>query len=83
MDHRSIINKINAHKKQPNLRFRLKRNVEKFTDLLFYTLFDIETPVADNLSKLQTQFDELVDMACWESEKPCKKIWEIMWRNCL
>ena len=29
MDHRSIIEKINTHKKQPNLRFRLKRNTEK------------------------------------------------------
>jgi serine O-acetyltransferase len=52
MDHRSIIDKINAHKKQPNLRFRLKRNVEKFTDLLFYTLFDIETPVLAGLFTL-------------------------------
>lgn len=75
MDQQSIIDKINAHKKQPNLRYRLKRNTETFTDLLFYTLFDIETPVADNLEKLQQQFDELVDLACWESEKPCKKIW--------
>lgn len=72
----SIIEKIKAHKKQPNLRYRLKEESETFTDRLFYTLFDIDTPVADNLEKLSIQFDVLVDLACWESERPCKKIWE-------
>ncbi|MFS4468329.1 serine O-acetyltransferase EpsC [Maribacter sp. 2210JD10-5] len=76
MSHQSVIDKINLHKKQPNLRFRLKKEVEQFTDLLYYTLFDIETPVADNLSELQQRFDSLVNLACWESEKPCKKVWE-------
>jgi serine O-acetyltransferase len=75
MHHESIIEKIKIHKKQPNLRFRLKEEVEKFTDRLFYTLFDIETPVAENLVQLEKQFDLLVDLACWESERPCKKIW--------
>lgn len=77
MNHQSIVEKINRHKKQPNLRFRLKRDVETFTDLLFYTLFDIETPVSENLGKLEQQFDNLVGLACWESNKPCKKVWEL------
>jgi len=76
MDHQSIISSINKHKKQPNLRFRLKRDTETFTDLLFYTLFDIDTPVSENLEKLETQFDSLVALACWDSEKNCKKVWE-------
>lgn len=76
MDHHSIVDKIIKHKKQPNLRFRLKENAETFTDLLFYTLFDMETPVSENLIELQLQFDNLVDLACWDSEKPCKKIWD-------
>ncbi|PIB37778.1 MULTISPECIES: serine O-acetyltransferase EpsC [Maribacter] len=75
MSHPSIVEKINLHKKQPNLRFRLKKDTETFTDLLFYTLFDIETPVSENLDKLEAQFDNLVDLACWECQKPCKKIW--------
>ncbi|ASV32183.1 serine O-acetyltransferase EpsC [Maribacter cobaltidurans] len=75
MSHLSIVEKINLHKKQPNLRFRLKKDTETFTDLLFYTLFDIETPVADNLKKLESQFDNLVNLACWECQKPCKKVW--------
>ena len=75
MDKSAIINKIKENKKQPNLRYRLKRKVEAFTDLLFLTLFDIETPVDENLEALERQFDELIDLACWNVEKPCSKIW--------
>jgi len=76
MDKATIIKKINLHKKQPNLRYRLKEEVEKFTNLLFYTLFDIETPVEENLDTLETKFDELTQLACWDLDKPCKKVWE-------
>jgi len=76
MDKILIIQKINEHKKQPNLRYQLKERTEVFTNLLFYTLFDIETPVAANLDKLEKEFDLLVDLACWDTDKPCKKLWE-------
>ncbi len=76
MDRSTIIDKINYNKKQPNLRYRLKRHTEIFTDLLFLTLFDIETAVEENLDTLETYFDELVDLACWDVERPCSKIWE-------
>ncbi len=76
MDHRSIIEKINLHKKQPNLRFVLKEKVEGFTNRLFYTLFDSDTPVAENLEYLEKEFDVLVNLACWEVDKPCKKLWD-------
>ena len=71
MDKQSIIKKIKKHKKHPNLRFQLKEKTEEFTDMLFYTLFDIDTPVEDNLNKLEIKFRALVDMACWEINKPC------------
>jgi serine O-acetyltransferase len=76
MDRSTIIKKIKANKKQPNLRYRLKQQTEAFTDLLFLTLFDIETPVTENLNKLDLQFDSLVDMACWDVDKSCSNIWE-------
>lgn len=76
MDKSSIINKIKDNKKQPNLRYRLKQKVEDFTDLLFLTLFDIETPVAENLDLLEEQFDVLIELACWDVDKPCGKIWQ-------
>ncbi|MEO9891152.1 serine O-acetyltransferase EpsC [Aurantibacter sp.] len=76
MNRQSVIDSINKHKKQPNLRFALKERVESFTNLLFYTLFDIDTPVDENLDKLEQEFDVLVQLACWEVDKPCKKLWE-------
>ena len=75
MDKISIIQKINENKKQPNLRYRLKQKTEAFTNRLFLTLFDIETPVAENLDTLEHQFDELITLACWDIEKPCSKVW--------
>lgn len=76
MDKISIVEKIKEHKKQPNLRYQLKERTEVFTNLLFYTLFDIDTPVELNLDKLEAEFDVLVNLACWDTKKPCKKLWE-------
>ncbi len=76
MDKELIIEKIKQHKKQPNLRYQLKERTEVFTNLLFYSLFDIDTPVESNLEKLEAEFDNLVDLACWDTEKPCRKLWE-------
>ncbi len=76
MDTRTIIDKIKQNKKQPNLRFRLKKETEAFTDLLFLSLFDIETPIEKNLPRLQEKFDLLADLACWDPERACSSIWE-------
>ena len=76
MDHQLIIKKIQEHKKQPNLRYALKEKVEIFTNRLFYTLFDIDTPVDENLIKLENDFEELTSLACWETEKLCGKVWQ-------
>ena len=76
MTRKMIVQKIQEHKKQPHLRFALKQKVEAFTDLLFYTLFDIDTPVEENLEALEVEFDVLVELACWNVERPCKKVWE-------
>ena len=76
MNRSDIVRKIIAHKKQPNLKYALKKKVEQFTDGLFYTLFDMDTPVDSNLDLLEKEFDELVDLACWEVDKSCKKVWD-------
>ncbi|MEE9363805.1 MAG: serine O-acetyltransferase EpsC [Cellulophaga sp.] len=70
-----IIAKIIEHKKQPNLRYQLKEKTESFTNRLFYTLFDIDTPVEENLNLLEKEFDTLINLACWDANKPCKKVW--------
>jgi len=69
-----IIAKIEKQKKNPNLRLKLKERTEYFTNLLFYTLFDSDTEVEKNINILEQTFEELVDLACWETEKPCSKI---------
>ena len=76
MKTKDIIQKIKDHKKQPNLRFRLKKETEAFTDLLFLSLFDIETPIEENLPELASRFDTLVNLACWDTAKPCTSIWD-------
>lgn len=75
MDKKIIVNQIVQHKKQPNLRYQLKERTEVFTNLLFYTLFDIDTEVEKNLDRLEVEFDILVNLACWDTDKPCKKLW--------
>lgn len=73
---KTIAQQIIQHKKHPNLKFRLKERAEEFTDLLFYTLFDAETPVEENMVKLQNIFEELVDLACWNVSKTCSSVWD-------
>jgi len=76
MDKEKIISELNRHKKLPYLDFRLKQETEDFTDTLFYTLFDANTPVAVNLEMLEKKFNTLLDMACWELERPPSEFWD-------
>ncbi|WP_378187959.1 serine O-acetyltransferase EpsC [Aquimarina sp. W85] len=72
----AVIAKIKEQKKNPNLKLKLKEKTEYFTNLLFYTLFDSDTEVSKNIDQLEKTFEILVDLACWEIEKPCSKIWQ-------
>lgn len=76
MNKAKIIEELNRHKKQPYLDYRLKEETESFTNKLFYTLFDVNTPVAENLDILAEKFSQLVDLACWDLERPCTKVWD-------
>ena len=76
MDYSSIIAEIKAHKKTPNLKIKIKKEVEHFTELLFNTLFDTDTLAEDNIDFLAKSFEELVQLSCWKKEKPCMEIWK-------
>lgn len=76
MNHREIIKEIEAQKRLPNLRFTIKEKAEAFTQNLFYTLFDRDTPVDENLERLKIDFKELANLVCWEPESSCSEIWE-------
>ena len=71
-----IIKQIEIQKKNPNLKLVLKEKTAYFTNLLFYTLFDSDTEVEKNIDVLEETFEELTNLACWESDKPCSKVWE-------
>lgn len=75
MEKQKIIEAIEQQKKHPNLKFSLKKQAEEFTEQLFLTLFDAEKPVSQNLNALEKSFEILVDLACWETQKPCTKVW--------
>ena len=76
MNKNDIIAQIQNQKQHPHLKFRLKTATENFTNKLFHTLFDAEIPVEKNLEELEKDFEELVDLACWEHDKPCSKLWQ-------
>lgn len=76
MDHKTVIERITSQKQLPNLRFKIKEKAESFTKHLFYTLFDRDTPVEENLEKLAFDFKELGDLVCWEPGRPCLEIWD-------
>ncbi len=76
MNKEKIIEELNRHKKQPYLDYRLKEETENFANKLFYTLFDVNTPVAENLNILEAKFSTLVNLACWDLERPCTKVWD-------
>lgn len=71
----NVIQEIISQKKLPHLKLRIKERSEAFTKSLFYTLFDENTPVRENMEKLAFDFEELSDLVCWEPEKSCKEIW--------
>ena len=81
MDKENVIRDIEKCKGEPALRFRLKRLTESFTDHLFMTLFDSETPVRDQLETLEDQFEELLLLCGWKSQPPCRKLWQSYMRE--
>lgn len=76
MSEEQVIRQIEACKSEPVLRYRLKRLTESFTDRLFLTLFDSETPVRGQLDDLEDQFEELLLLCGWKSDPPCRKLWK-------
>lgn len=76
MKQEEIIKQIEACKSEPVLRYRLKRLTESFTDRLFLALFDIETPVREELVRLEDQFEELLLLCGYTSDPPCRRLWK-------
>ncbi|MCP9200364.1 serine O-acetyltransferase [Gramella sp. GC03-9] len=75
MELQKIIDQIESQKNLPNLNLSIKEKTEKFTQKLFHTLFDKQTPVRDNLMELGMDFEVLAKLVCWEPGSPCQDIW--------
>lgn len=71
-----IITQIKLHKKNAHLNYRLKADTQRFTKELFLTLFDYPSNLNDDLDRLERLFSDLVDLACWDIDKKCSKLWE-------
>jgi serine O-acetyltransferase len=76
-----IIQKIQSHKKRPNLDFSLKSKTEAFTDKLFHTLFDANVSVNDNIMQLGKDFEAISSIVCKNPTIPCCEIWESFLRT--
>ncbi|WP_372795340.1 serine O-acetyltransferase [Lutibacter sp.] len=70
-----IIQKIIANKNRPHLNFSLKHKTEKFTNNLFFTLFDAQACVASNIKQLEDDFKEIYRLACLIKDGTCETIW--------
>ncbi len=78
---KKLIQDIKELKANPNLKYSIRDKTINFTHTLFYTLFDHETPIEENLYILEKLFEELVTLVCWEPDKPCNEIWEKYCQN--
>jgi len=71
-----IINSIRNNKKNFQLDFSLKSKTETFTNDLFYTLFDANISMQENIDHLSNSFKEITGIACKMKILKCETIWQ-------
>jgi serine O-acetyltransferase len=73
MEYSDLISHINREKQTIGVSAALKRQSQKFTQLLFNAFFDGDTDTAKALTELEELFHRIRDIACPEIKgKPCK-----------
>ena len=72
----NIIQELKAHKHNSRLNYKLKEDSQRFTKELFLTLFHHSSNLEEDLGRLERLFEDLVELACWEPDKKCIKIWD-------
>ncbi|GGG44330.1 serine O-acetyltransferase EpsC [Bizionia arctica] len=76
MDQSTLVQAINKQKQEIKVSIALKRESQRFTQLLFNTLFDQGTDTEKALLELENLFLIIRDLACPEIKgAPCKR-WE-------
>ena len=79
MDQNRIIDELKTRKErpqQPRICLGVKRQTELFVDMLFEALFDAHTDLAQSWPKLESAFEELVRLTCWQEQKDCPSPWD-------
>ena len=76
MDIENIIQSIQSNKKKYHLNFDLKTKTETFTKDLFYTLFDSDIKMRDNVGHLSRSFQAITDISCKHKIFNSKMVWE-------
>ena len=71
-----ILKNIAALKNHSVINYGIKTKVENFTEKIFYTLFDANSPLAESVDELEKQFKEIAKIACKKPEGICDGIWE-------
>ncbi|WP_418262643.1 serine O-acetyltransferase EpsC [Flavobacterium faecale] len=71
-----IIQNIGALKSHLNINYGIKTTTEKFTEQLFYTLFDSNAELNQSIAELEKLFKEISKIACKKPESLCNSIWE-------
>jgi len=82
MNIENIIQSIHSNKKKYYLDLNLKTKTETFTNDLFYTLFDSNITMKDNIGHLTKSFQDITDISCKHKIFDSKKVWE-NFLNCL
>lgn len=70
-----IIQNIGLLKNHTSINYGIKTKTEKFTEKLFYTLFDTNANLAESIDELEILFKEISVIACKKPEALCDSIW--------
>jgi serine O-acetyltransferase len=71
-----IIQNISSLKKHTSINYGIKTKTEKFTEKLFYTLFDSNAELVTSIDELEKQFKEITTIVCNKPENLCNAVWE-------
>ena len=78
MEQRQIIDELRAKKQrpdQPRISLVVKHQTELFVDALFAALFDTHKDLDQCWPHLESSFEELVRLTCWQEQKDCPSPW--------
>lgn len=71
-----IIKNIDSLKSHLSINYGIKTKIEKFTEKLFYTLFDSNASLAESIDELEGLFKDISRVACKKPEGICESMWD-------